>query len=197
MSPWLCLPIGYLIGGIPTGIWLTKLVSGVDPRASGSGSSGATNVSRIAGKKWAALVLVIDTLKGYLPVRLLTPLVAPQQVELAMVFMTVGCVAGHVWTPYAGFRGGKGVATAAGSWIALNLTIFGMAIAAWLLTFSMTRIVSVSSLVAAAALPISTALLIGTTSPVFWLALGIALFIFLTHRDNLRRILQREERRIL
>ena len=150
---------GYLIGGLPTGILLCRAIKGVDPRSIGSGSSGATNVSRVLGKKWALVVLVIDALKGFLPVEFLAPLLAPQHLALAGVLMTVGVIAGHVWTPYALFRGGKGVATAAGALLALEPIAVLIALAVWLLVFLPLRYVSLASLSAALALALAMWLL--------------------------------------
>ena len=135
MNLLLVLLAGYLIGGLPTGILFCRAIKGVDPRSIGSGSSGATNVSRVLGKKWALVVLFIDALKGYLPVKFLAPLLSPEHFALASVLMTIGVIAGHVWTPYASFRGGKGVATAAGALLALQPLAVVIALAVWLARF--------------------------------------------------------------
>ena len=115
MSVYLAALIGYLVGGIPTGIWLSKLIAGKDPRASGSGSSGATNVSRVLGKKWGIVVLLLDALKGFAPVFWLAPLIFSENLVEVKIVIACTAVMGHVFTPYAKFKGGKGVATAAGA----------------------------------------------------------------------------------
>jgi acyl phosphate:glycerol-3-phosphate acyltransferase len=184
---------GYLIGGLPTGILLCRAIKGVDPRSIGSGSSGATNVSRVLGKKWALFVLLIDALKGFLPVRFLAPLLAPQHLALAGVLLTVGVIAGHVWTPYASFRGGKGVATAAGALLALEPFAVLIALAVWILVFLPLRYVSLASLCGALALAVSMWLLPHCPLEYRLIALVIAAFIFYTHRANIGRLLRHEE----
>jgi len=189
VSPWLAAVAGYFIGGIPTGIWLTKALSGQDPRETGSGSSGATNVSRVLGKKWGVIVLLLDGLKGYLPVALLAPLLFPQSTPQAQALMACGAVAGHVFTPYARFKGGKGVATAGGAMAAVNGIALLLALGVWAIVFLVSRRVSASSLGAAAAFPVflytSSKRLDLTT-----LVCGVflALFLFYTHRENIRRL---------
>jgi glycerol-3-phosphate acyltransferase PlsY len=148
----------------------------------------------LLGKKWAIIVLILDALKGFFPVRLLAPMVAPEQTALAMTFMAAGCVLGHVWTPYAGFRGGKGVATAAGAWMALSTFAFAIVAAIWLLSFVVTRIVSISSLLAVVALPVVVAMIDSPSAPAFVFAVATALFIVYTHRGNLKRLRSGQEK---
>ena len=194
MNLLLAAVIGYLIGGIPTGIWISRAVKGVDPRTLGSGSSGATNVSRILGRKWAMAVLVIDALKGFLPAAFISLLIVGTanliHVKIALAF---GAVLGHVFTPYARFRGGKGIATAAGAMTALDPAAVGIALLVWLIMFAVSRRVSVASLVAAIALPVSMLLLGGR--PRSLLLAGAALFVFLvyTHRENIQRLMTHQE----
>ncbi len=186
--------VGYLIGGIPTGIWISRAVKGVDPRTLGSGSSGATNVSRILGRKWAIIVLVLDALKGYLPVTLIAPLLVGDSnlihVKIATAF---GAVLGHVFTPYAKFRGGKGIATAAGAMFALDPTAVGVALLVWLLLFAILRRVSVASLAAAIALPVSMMALGGRPRSLIHTSMLLFCFLVFTHRENIRRLLTKQE----
>lgn len=197
MIAFLSLLIGYLIGGFPTGILCGKFVKGVDPRTIGSGSSGATNVSRALGKKWAIVVLLIDGLKGYLPVHFLVPILAPDYSALSAALMTVGLTAGHVWTPYAGFRGGKGVAVAAGAMIALDgqSVLIGMAL--WLVLFFIFKIVSVASVCAGFAFALAVWLLPDRPLEIRLVAIFLALFLAFTHRSNLSRIIHGEEKRLV
>ena len=189
--------LGYGIGGIPTGIWLCRAVKGEDPRDSGSGTSGATNVSRVLGKKWAALVLVADALKGYLPVRFLAPaIIEPSQLALASAVLAVCLVAGHVWTPYAGFRGGKGVATAAGAMAALNGLALLIALGIWVIVFLIAHIVSLASIVAAISLPFIILLLPRHSHAIAYAALLLAMIIIFTHRANIKRLERGEEKRL-
>ena len=194
MSIVLSLLIGYAIGGIPTGILISRAVAGVDPRTLGSGSSGATNVSRTVGKKWAIVVLILDALKGFLPVFFLAPILVQQdQILSARIVLTFGTVLGHIWTPYANFRGGKGVATAAGAMIALDSLVLFVAFAMWLLVFLIFCRVSLASLLAAISIP--SAMLIFGNRPDELIVAGIALtaLLIFTHRENIRRLLAGRE----
>ena len=186
--------VGYLIGGIPTGIWVSRAVKGVDPRTIGSGSSGATNISRILGRKWAIIVLVLDALKGYLPVMLVPLALAPGTDPVSMrIVVAFGTVLGHVFTPYAKFRGGKGIATAAGAMLALDPTAVGVALLGWLLVFAIFRRVSVASLAAAIALPVSMMALGGRPRGLIHSAMVMFCFLVFTHRENIRRLLAKQE----
>ncbi|MFZ5433833.1 MAG: glycerol-3-phosphate 1-O-acyltransferase PlsY [Calditrichota bacterium] len=197
MTILLSILIGFLIGGIPTGILLCRAIKGVDPRTIGSGSSGATNVSRVLGKKWALVVLVLDGLKGYLPVRFLAPALANNEcLPAAAAAMAVSVAIGHIWTPYAGFRGGKGVAASAGGLIALDPRATGLALVVWLLAFLPFRYVSLASIIAAIAFPIIMIVL--GERPIAYLVAGgaLALLIIYAHRANISRILRHEEKRL-
>lgn len=188
--------MGYLVGGIPTGILVCHLVKGEDPRGFGSGSMGATNVARVAGKGWAIFVLIVDAAKGFLPVRFLAPVLSPDDLVMGTLVMAVGLVAGHVWTPYAGFRGGKGVATATGAMIALDAFAVLIALAVWFMVFVISRYVSLASMIAAVALPVTMFLLHDQPVEYRITAAVLGLFILFTHRANIRRLLQGEEKRI-
>lgn len=188
--------LGYLIGGVPTGLLFCKLIKGVDPRAIGSGSTGATNVSRVLGKKWAITVLVIDILKGLIPTILLPKLAGSEQVVMATLLVSTGVITGHVWTPYAGFRGGKGVATATGALIAIDGIAVLLGAGLWLLVFLLFRIVSVASIIAAVSLPFSMALLGNRPLAYIFAGAGIALFIIFTHRQNIARLFKGQEKRL-
>ncbi len=195
MSLLVALVAGYLIGGVPTGILISRAVAGVDPRTLGSGSSGATNVSRAIGKKWAVTVLLLDILKGFLPVFFLAPLLgSTAAVELTRVLMALGVVAGHVWTPYASFRGGKGVAAGAGALLALDPIALLTALAAWLVIFGLFRRVSLASLIAAVAAPLAMVALGGRPKELVAGAILIALFLVFTHRENIARLMTGRER---
>ncbi len=197
MNLLLAAVIGYLVGGIPTGIWITRAVKRVDPRAIGSGSSGATNVSRILGRKWAILVLILDALKGLLPVVFIAPLLAASDpVTQTKVAMSVAAVLGHVFTPYASFRGGKGVATGAGVMLALDPAAVGLALGVWLLVFLPFRRVSIASLAAAIMLPIAMAILGNRPAELYAAAIALCLLLIFTHRENIQRLLTGREKPI-
>jgi glycerol-3-phosphate acyltransferase PlsY len=194
----LALLIGYLIGGIPTGIWITRAVKGVDPRSLGSGSSGATNVSRVLGTKWAVVVLILDALKGFLPVFFIAPLLpAGDQMSPVQVAVALGTVIGHVFTPYAKFRGGKGVATGAGAMLALDPMAVGIALAVWLFVFLPFRRVSIASLFAAITVPVAMVLLRNRPPEQLGAAVFLLVFLIYTHRENIQRLLSGHEQSIL
>jgi acyl phosphate:glycerol-3-phosphate acyltransferase len=196
----LCILLGYLIGGIPTGILVCHVVKGVDPRGFGSGSMGATNVSRVAGKGWAVFVLLADAAKGFLPVKLLAPVLAlptEQSLIACSLAMTIGLVAGHIWTPYARFRGGKGVATTTGAMLALDAFSVLIALSLWIVLFLSFRYVSLASIIAAIALPVTMFLLHDQPAAYRVAGLVLALLIVFTHRANIRRLLRGEEKRFL
>ncbi|MDD5087870.1 MAG: glycerol-3-phosphate 1-O-acyltransferase PlsY [bacterium] len=189
------LIVGYLVGGIPTGILVCRAVKGVDPRTTGSGGMGATNVSRVLGKKWALLVLFADGLKGYVPVWLIAPLFASaSDPKLSAALMTLGLVIGHIWTPYAGLRGGKGVATGAGAMLALDWRSLLIALGVWGVSFAARRIVSLASICAAVAFPLAMLALSGRSAFVIGVSAVVSVIIVVAHRGNLDRLLRGEEK---
>ncbi|MBE3591112.1 MAG: glycerol-3-phosphate 1-O-acyltransferase PlsY [Firmicutes bacterium] len=178
-----------LCGSVPVGWIAVRLRRGVDVRTCGSGNIGTANVMRVAGPRLAAVVLTADVLKGVLPV------LAARQLGLGpawQVAAAVAAVAGHNWSPFLGFRGGKGVATSFGGLLALEpLAAAGVA-AVWLVAVVMTRYSSVGSMAAGLAAPLFLALLRAGTPEVVYGVLGAAL-ILLQHRGNIRRLLRGEE----
>jgi acyl phosphate:glycerol-3-phosphate acyltransferase len=189
----ICLAAGYLIGGIPFGIMIARLIKGVDPRTIGSGGMGATNVSRVLGKKWGIVVLLFDAAKGYLPVIYLSPMISPEDPSLGGVVIAVAAMAGHVWTPYAGFRGGKGVATAAGAMLAIDPVALAFSLGVWVLTMIIFRYVSLASVMAAVMFPLIAWRIERDLSPVVCGSFLIACFLIYTHRNNFKRILAGSE----
>jgi len=190
--PWVWALAGYLIGGIPFGLILSKTFAGVDPRTVGSGNIGATNVIRAAGKKIGLLTGLLDILKSLVPV-----LVAQRMAGVdTALWVALAAVLGHCFTPYLKFRGGKGVATTFGSYIALNWLVALGGFLVWLATLFTFGYVSLASMVAGVAL----ALLLIWQMPGHPLAAGIsltiALVIILRHHSNIRRLLQGKEPRI-
>lgn len=196
MSFLLCLIAGYLIGGIPFGILIAKFVKGIDPRTTGSGGSGATNVSRSLGKKWGIFVLLLDASKGYFPVAFLAPLIMPEHPDLAAILIAVSAMAGHVWTPYAGFRGGKGVATAAGAMGAIYPLALFFSLGIWAITAIIFRYVSLASVMAAFVFPVIVWRLEGELTLLVYGGALIALFLVYTHRHNFKRIFSGSESKL-
>lgn len=196
MSFVLCALIGVLIGGIPFGIVVSRAVRGIDPRQIGSGTSGATNVSRALGKGWGIVVLVLDACKGYLPVKYLAPLLMQDDPTQGGLILAVAATAGHVWTPYARFRGGKGVATAAGAMLALNPASLLLALGIWAIVVAIFRFVSLGSLLAAICFPVIAWRINPDEMGVVKAGALIAVLLIFTHRANLLRILRGTENRL-
>lgn len=190
----LALPItllvaAYLVGSLNSAIVLCKLSGLPDPRTQGSGNPGATNVLRFGGKKLAATVLLIDVLKGVLPV------VVAHLSGLDMVWVAATAFAaflGHLYPIFFQFQGGKGVATALGGFLALSPILASAGLATWLLVFAVSRISSLSALTAAALVPVYSVWLIDSMGA-RWLILLTALLLIARHHSNIRRLISGEE----
>jgi len=184
----------FFLGSLPFGQWLA-LARGVDLRKQGSGNTGATNVGRVLGKKWGILVFVLDLGKGWIAVALAKSV--GNLPETWSIAVGVFAVLGHVFSPWLGFRGGKGVATSAGiliglaPWVALGVALL------WFLAFQMSRTVSVASLCAATAFPLFVFWLMPDQKVFQWISLGMAVLVWFRHRDNLKRLLQGKENRFV
>ncbi len=187
----------YLVGAVPFGLLLARIVAGVDPRRAGSGNVGATNVARLVGKRWFPVVLVLDAAKGAIAVLLLPSAagVGGDAEPLVRVACAAAAVTGHVSSVFLRFRGGKGVATTAGAFVALSPFSLLAAVGVFGLTFSLSRFVSLASVVAAVALPVCAWQLNAPTEVVLFGAL-VALVIVFRHRGNLYRIARGEEPRV-
>jgi glycerol-3-phosphate acyltransferase PlsY len=179
----------YFIGAIPTGVVLAKAFSGKDIRQEGSGNIGATNVTRVLGKKLGALTLVGDLLKGFLPVWIGSYLVSSLNVVCLM-----GCAAflGHLFPVYLKFKGGKGVATALGVFLYLSPIVILIEIIIFVFVVGIWKYVSLGSLIAAASMPLLL-LIIGPPKPVVLLSMAFALLIFTKHKANIQRLLSGTE----
>ncbi|MEC8425782.1 MAG: glycerol-3-phosphate 1-O-acyltransferase PlsY [Myxococcota bacterium] len=179
--------LAYLVGSFPTGLVLAWTWRDIDVRCHGSGNTGATNVGRIAGRRLGRVTLAIDAAKGLLPVVLSTAVFDDTAISGAMV---LAAVVGHCWSLFLGFRGGKGVATAAGALLGLAPGPGLVATVSWLIVVRTTRRASAAALVAAAVLPLLCALL----SPhATWIALCVALLVGWQHRTNIERLLSGTE----
>lgn len=196
MSPWLALAASYLWGAIPASYLAGKWSRGIDLRRHGSGNLGATNTFRVLGAKVAAPVMVFDILKGFLPIVLFRRWdgAADWRWELAY---GAAAILGHVFPVYMRFKGGKGVATGAGVFLALAPLALGAAVVTWLAVLKGSRMVSAASLAGALVLAIVLAL---TPAPgghpeIRFLGWAIAAFVFFSHRSNVRRIVRGEEPR--
>jgi glycerol-3-phosphate acyltransferase PlsY len=190
----------YLAGSFPTSIVIGRAFFGRDIRAEGSGNAGGTNAFRVFGWKAGVAVVLVDVGKGVLAALLLSRIGEPSGLSSEFLSLISGAaaVAGHVWTIFARFRGGKGVATAAGALFATAPLPAAFALVAFVLAVGFTGIVSLGSLAAALAFPLSL-LFLGLMgkppSPVLVVfALIIAPLVFYTHRANIRRLRRGEEK---
>ena len=190
--PALLVAGGYLSGSIPFGVLITRRAMGVDVRTQGSGNIGATNVARVAGKKLGVLVLLLDALKGVAPV-LAARLSLPGFLWLHAA-VALAAFLGHVFPVWLAFKGGKGVATALGVLVVLVPYAALAGFVAYAAIFAIGRVSSIGSLVGGL-----TALVVAAIfAPEPYAALTILLFLLMifTHRSNIRRILQRSEKRL-
>ena len=178
----------YLIGSLSSAVMLCKVSGLPDPRTQGSGNPGATNVLRMGSKKLAAMVLLIDVLKGVVPVLIGRMLDFDINILALIAFFAF---LGHL---YPVFKGGKGVATALGAFLALSPALAGAALLTWIVVFAISRISSLSAIAAAAMTPVYSLWLIDT---VFARAviLVIALLLLWRHRSNIQRLLAGEEKK--
>jgi len=183
--------LAYLVGSVPFAFLLSRR-RGIDLREVGSGNVGATNVLRTVGRLFAAVVLVLDAAKGAVAV-------VVARIVTDEPWLVVGCaaaaVAGHVWPVWAGFRGGKGVATLAGAYGALVPIAVMWSGVFFVCVVAMTRYVSLASIVAAAALPIGTLLLDGRPSTTLG-AFGLAALVIWRHGANIARLIDGNESRV-
>lgn len=184
------LGLGFLLGSLPCGYWLA-LSKGVDIRKKGSGNIGATNVGRILGKEWGYLIFALDALKGWMAVWLAGEFL--QAGDNWTVMTGMAAVAGHVFSPWLNFKGGKGVATSAGVLLGLAPAVLFWTAAIWGISFAIKRIVSVSSLLAAAAFPFLVMWLEPGRTTLLVAAWALAALVWYRHRDNLQRLAQGKE----
>jgi acyl phosphate:glycerol-3-phosphate acyltransferase len=187
----LFLLLSYILGAIPTSYLAGRLARGIDLREHGSGNLGATNTFRVLGWAAAAPVMIVDVAKGWIPAALFPIWSGTGALGWSLAFGTAA-ILGHVFSVFVGFRGGKGVATSAGVFLAL--APWAVLIGAIVLgvTLVLTRVVSIASLLAAVILPVAV---FATNEPrmVFWLSVVLAAFVIYAHRENIRRLARGEE----
>jgi glycerol-3-phosphate acyltransferase PlsY len=191
--------ISYLIGAIPTAFIFGKLLKGIDIRQHGSGNMGATNAFRVLGKVPGTLVLILDIIKGIIPVVYVAGFLSP--LEFGRVIAAVAAVSGHNWTCFLNFKGGKGIATSFGVLIGLTIVIpdirwpVVLCSLSWLACFLMTAYISLSSLVAAVVLPV---FMVVFSAPLLVTSLCIVFCIFVVfrHRPNIHRLLSGQEPKV-
>lgn len=194
MQVFIALLLSYLIGSIPSGFLLTKYVMKKDVREYGSGNIGATNVARVMGLKAGVLVAVFDILKGYLGV-LVGQAILGSGASAVILLVAIAAIAGHDWSIFLGFSGGKGVATTFGVILRLYPLAFLVYALIWLLLVITTRYVSLGSIVGSMSLPI-VVYFSGFESFHVFFAVLLSLFVMYTHRANIKRLLNGEENRM-
>jgi acyl phosphate:glycerol-3-phosphate acyltransferase len=195
--------VSYLLGSIPAG-YLVGQMAGIDIRKAGSGNIGATNVTRVLGKRYGYPVFIVDFLKGFAAVGMsimIAKRAQPASVpsELFGVVGAVACVLGHSFPVWLGFKGGKGVAASAGALFGLTPFVALIAVAVWLVIFYLTRYVSVASMTAALAVPIAilSMTFLGQTrgTALLYFSICLAAVVIVRHRSNLSRLVRGTEPR--
>lgn len=205
--------LSYLVGSIPTSIILSKLVKGIDIREHGSGNAGGSNVFRVMGWKYGVLTIILDALKGAVAVVLIArlylgsfpfPNATPfDDFTLVQIIAGVAAVLGHIWTVFAGFKGGKGIATALGFLITIITVDMLVALAVFAMVVGYSKYISLGSITAAFSIPVILFVRenlfhahiqgYGTILP---FAIAMALLVLYTHRANVVRLLNGKENRI-
>ena len=194
--------MAYLLGSIPTSVWVGKVFFKIDVRDHGSGNAGATNTIRVLGWRAGIPVFAFDVFKGWLAVSLaeffLEFQVSPENLVFFKISLAAAVVLGHVFPVFAGFRGGKGVATLLGVGIALYPVTVWIVLLVFMLVLLLSGYVSLGSITAAILFPVIDYFLFN--QPVVWLtylSVFVAIFIPLTHRKNIKRLIKGEETRFL
>ncbi|MCF8261393.1 MAG: glycerol-3-phosphate 1-O-acyltransferase PlsY [Melioribacteraceae bacterium] len=207
------LVLSYLVGSIPTGIIIGKMAKGIDPRDHGSGSMGATNVLRLLGWKYGVLTIVLDAFKGVLAVVVISRLYlgsfpfpnATPFDDFTLVQILAGLVAviGHIWTVFAGFKGGKGIATGLGFMISIVTVDLLLALGVFVIVVYFSKYISLGSISAAVSIPIIMAVrenFFGIDIPGYHTILPfciiLALLVIFTHRTNITRLISGNENRV-
>lgn len=194
------LVLSYLLGSIPTAYVVGRLVKGIDIREHGSGNVGATNVFRVVGKWWGIAVLIFDAMKGFFAVRWIPYSFSPDPSFAFSLLCGIAAISGHTWTIWLKFKGGKGVATSAGVFIALAPLAAGTALLVWACLFAWRRYVSLASLSTALSFPIFVVFyyhgreFFGLLFPI---SLLLTVFTFYTHRENIKRLMKGEEKKLI
>jgi acyl phosphate:glycerol-3-phosphate acyltransferase len=193
--------IAYLIGSIPTAVWISRYFFGVDIRDYGSGNAGATNTFRVLGSKWGSIVMSVDVLKGVVATSLyiLIPFYMHNEWDRTnlMVGLGLAAVVGHIFPLWADFRGGKGVATLFGMILAIQPIVAVYCVGVFLLCLYLTRFVSLSSILASIAFAVLILFIFNEKEPLYRaFAIAVALLVILTHQKNISRMLRGSESKI-
>ncbi len=192
------LTVAYILGSIPTAVWVGRWFYDTDVREHGSGNAGTTNVIRVLGYKAAIPVFVIDVLKGWLAVFIIPYIFEMLKVDavprIMPVIAVVAVVLGHVFPLFAGFRGGKGVATLLGVGLALYPYATLSALAIFVIVLLLKNYVSLASISASISFPLFVFFLFPTANYyLYFPAVAVALFVPITHRKNIKRLIEGNE----
>lgn len=187
--------LSYLLGSIPVGYLIAKALKGIDVRRFGSGNIGATNVARVVSKGAGIVTLILDILKGLAAVTLVPLLAGGVRPDLVRILCALAVVAGHNWTVFLKFRGGKGVATTAGALIGLAPLVFISALCVWIIMFVISKYVSLASIVAGVSMPVFF-VFYGEPMSFFVLGVIIALIGIFRHKENIKRLLAGKENKL-
>ena len=201
MNEFLLIIVAYLIGSIPTSVWVSKHFFGIDIREYGSGNAGATNTFRVLGSKWGSFVMLVDVIKGVAATSLylLLPHYLSNELHQTNFMLGLGLasILGHIFPIWANFKGGKGVATLLGMAVAIQPLVAACCIAVFLTVLFLTRFVSLSSILAGIAFMVFI-LFVFNEQPTFYriFAVMVALMVVLTHQKNIGRILNGTESKV-
>jgi glycerol-3-phosphate acyltransferase PlsY len=196
LAPLVAVVAAYLIGSLSFAVIVSRAMGLADPRSYGSGNPGATNVLRTGNRSAAILTLVLDALKGYLPV--LATLVFGPRVglgETTAAFVGLAAFVGHLWPVFFRFQGGKGVATAAGALLAINPLLGAATLLTWVVIAAFFRYSSLASIVSAVFAPFYQALIWGV-EPLLLAIVGMSLLLIWRHEGNIRKLLAGTESRL-
>ncbi len=201
MTEVLFIFLAYLIGSVPTAVWISRYFFAIDIRDYGSGNAGATNTFRVLGSKWGTVVMSVDVLKGVLATSLyiFLPFYMHSKWDRTnlMVGLGLAAVAGHIFPIWADFRGGKGVATLFGMILAIQPLVAVYCVAVFLLCLYLTRFVSLSSILASIAFAVLILFIFKEREPLYRaFAIAVALLVILTHQKNISRLLRGSESKI-
>jgi len=198
----LLLTLAYLIGSIPTAVWVSKRIYGLDIREHGSGNAGATNTFRVLGKKAGIGVMLVDMLKGFVAVKLCylsSHAPGSEQMINLQVGLGLCAVVGHIFPIWAGFRGGKGIATLFGMILAIQYYVAFSLVGVFLVMLFLTKYVSLSSISASVAFPVLILFIFKDNAPEIsykLFAIATACMVVLTHHKNISRLIAGNESKV-
>lgn len=201
MNELLLIVLAYLIGSVPTAVWVSKSIFDIDIRDYGSGNAGATNTFRVLGPKWGTVVMVVDIVKGIVATSLyvLLPYLVHDELHRTnlMIGLGLAAVIGHIYPIWAGFKGGKGVATLLGMAVAIQPLVAVCCIGVFLLVLYLTRFVSLSSILAGVSFMVFILFIFNEKETLYRIfAVVVALMVVLTHQKNIGRILKGTESKV-